>query len=77
MSGERARRTQDHPAWVRHGRAGPRIIDTGLIRADQGRQPMNIDLARWQFAFTSVNRFFFLPVTLGLVFLWGSACCTA
>jgi cytochrome bd ubiquinol oxidase subunit I len=30
---------------------------------------MNIDLARWQFAFTSVNHFFFVPVTIGLAFL--------
>jgi cytochrome bd-type quinol oxidase subunit 1 len=27
------------------------------------------DLARWQFAFTSVNHFFFVPVTIGLAFL--------
>jgi cytochrome bd ubiquinol oxidase subunit I len=26
-------------------------------------------LARWQFAFTSVNHFFFIPVTIGLAFL--------
>ena len=30
---------------------------------------MNIDLARWQFAVTSVNHFFFVPVTIGLAFL--------
>jgi cytochrome bd ubiquinol oxidase subunit I len=30
---------------------------------------MNIDLAQWQFAFTSVNHFFFVPVTIGLAFL--------
>ena len=30
---------------------------------------MNIDLARLQFAFTSVNHFFFVPVTIGLAFL--------
>src|SRR5213078_2461710 len=30
---------------------------------------MNTDLARWQFAFTSVNHFFFVPVTIGLAFL--------
>jgi cytochrome bd ubiquinol oxidase subunit I len=27
------------------------------------------DLARWQFAFTSVNHFLFIPVTIGLAFL--------
>jgi len=27
------------------------------------------DLARWQFAFTSINHFFFVPVTIGLAFL--------
>src|SRR5512142_2145453 len=30
---------------------------------------MNVDLARIQFAFTSVNHFFFVPVTMGLAFL--------
>jgi len=29
---------------------------------------MNVDLARWQFAFTSINHFLFVPVTIGLVF---------
>jgi cytochrome bd-type quinol oxidase subunit 1 len=29
----------------------------------------NVDLARWQFAFTSINHFFFVPVTIGLAFL--------
>jgi cytochrome bd ubiquinol oxidase subunit I len=30
---------------------------------------MNIDLARIQFAFTSINHFPFVPVTMGLAFL--------
>jgi cytochrome bd ubiquinol oxidase subunit I len=30
---------------------------------------MNVVLARWQFAFTSVNHFLFVPVTIGLAFL--------
>ena len=30
---------------------------------------MQETLARWQFAFTSVNHFFFVPVTIGLAFL--------
>jgi cytochrome bd-type quinol oxidase subunit 1 len=30
---------------------------------------MNVDLARWQFAFVTVNHFFFVPVTIGLAFL--------
>jgi cytochrome bd ubiquinol oxidase subunit I len=30
---------------------------------------MNVDLARWQFAFTSINHFLFVPVTIGLAFL--------
>jgi cytochrome bd-type quinol oxidase subunit 1 len=30
---------------------------------------MNVDLARIQFAFTSINHFFFVPVTIGLAFL--------
>ncbi len=27
------------------------------------------DLARWQFAFVTINHFFFVPVTIGLAFL--------
>jgi cytochrome d ubiquinol oxidase subunit I len=30
---------------------------------------MREDLARWQFGFTTVNHFFFIPVTIGLAFL--------
>ena len=30
---------------------------------------MREDLARWQFAFTSINHFLFIPVTIGLAFL--------
>ncbi len=30
---------------------------------------LNVDLARWQFAFTSINHFLFVPVTIGLAFL--------
>jgi cytochrome bd-type quinol oxidase subunit 1 len=30
---------------------------------------MAVDLARWQFALTSINHFFFVPVTIGLAFL--------
>jgi cytochrome d ubiquinol oxidase subunit I len=30
---------------------------------------MNVELARIQFAFTSINHFFFVPVTIGLAFL--------
>ena len=29
---------------------------------------MNVDLARWQFAFVTINHFFFVPVTIGLAF---------
>ena len=29
----------------------------------------NVDLARWQFGFTSVNHFLFIPITIGLAFL--------
>jgi cytochrome bd ubiquinol oxidase subunit I len=29
----------------------------------------NVDLSRWQFAFVSINHFFFVPVTIGLAFL--------
>ena len=30
---------------------------------------MNVDLARIQFAFTTINHFFFVPVTMGLASL--------
>jgi cytochrome bd ubiquinol oxidase subunit I len=30
---------------------------------------VRLDLARWQFAFTTVNHFFFIPITIGLAFL--------
>ncbi len=30
---------------------------------------MTLELARWQFALTSINHFFFVPVTIGLAFL--------
>ena len=30
---------------------------------------MALDLARWQFAFTTINHFFFIPITIGLAFL--------
>ncbi len=30
---------------------------------------MREDLARWQFAFTSINHFLFIPITIGLAFL--------
>jgi len=30
---------------------------------------MNVDLARWQFAFVTINHFFFVPITIGLAFL--------
>src|ERR1700730_16931514 len=34
-----------------------------------GGSRMSLDLARWQFAFTSINHFFFIPITIGLAFL--------
>jgi cytochrome bd ubiquinol oxidase subunit I len=30
---------------------------------------VQLDLARWQFAFTTINHFFFIPITIGLAFL--------
>ena len=30
---------------------------------------MSLDLARWQFAFTYVNHFLFIAITIGLAFL--------
>jgi cytochrome bd ubiquinol oxidase subunit I len=35
----------------------------------RGGWRMNVDLARIQFAFTSINHFFFVPITIGLAFL--------
>ena len=35
----------------------------------RGSPTMNVDLARVQFAFTTINHFFFVPVTIGLAFL--------
>src|SRR5260370_18185161 len=29
----------------------------------------NVDLARWQFAFVTINHLFFVPITIGLAFL--------
>src|SRR6266436_6796149 len=29
----------------------------------------NVDLARWEFAFVTINHFFFVPITIGLAFL--------
>src|SRR5215469_8825697 len=43
--------------------------DQGPTKPSHRRWPMNVDLARIQFAFTSVNHFFFVPVTIGLAFL--------
>ena len=34
-----------------------------------GGSVSTLDLARWPFALTSVNHFFFVPVTIGLAFL--------
>ena len=44
-----------------------RLRDERLTR--RGRPTMANDLARWQFATTSVYHFFFVPVTIGLAFL--------
>ena len=30
---------------------------------------MNVDLARMEFAFVTINHFFFVPITIGLAFL--------
>jgi cytochrome d ubiquinol oxidase subunit I len=38
-------------------------------QSEGGPWPMNVDLARIQFAFTSINHFFFVPITIGLAFL--------
>ena len=51
------------------------VLDPGLPgRAADGhhrreRPTVNLDLARWQFAITSIYHFLFVPVTIGLAFL--------
>ena len=30
---------------------------------------MSLDLTRWQFAFTSINRILFIPITIGLALM--------
>ena len=40
----------------------------GLLRRPKGAR-VRLDLARWQFAFTTINHFFFIPITIGLAFL--------
>src|SRR5262252_2634011 len=43
--------------------------DQGPTEPSHRRWLMNVDLARIQFAFTSINHFLFVPVTIGLAFL--------
>jgi cytochrome bd ubiquinol oxidase subunit I len=43
--------------------------DDDQEQSEGGPWPMNVDLARIQFAFTSINHFFFVPITIGLAFL--------
>src|ERR1700680_1694626 len=38
------------------------------VAATEGSR-MALDPARWQFAFTSINHFLFIPITIGLAFL--------
>ena len=54
-----ARRAAPPPA---RGRAG-------LDRPRRERPTVNVDLARWQFATTSIYHFLFVPITIGLAFL--------
>ena len=35
----------------------------------KGATPVSLDLARWQFASTSIYHFLFVPITIGLAFL--------
>src|SRR5215475_10253321 len=43
--------------------------DQGPTAPSTRRWPMNVDLARIQFAFTTINHFLFVPITIGLAFL--------
>src|SRR5215470_738375 len=45
------------------------IDDQGPTEPSNRRPPMNVDLARIQFAFVTINHFFFVPITIGLAFL--------
>ena len=42
---------------------------TMALKDHARREPMNVDLARIQFAFTTINHFLFVPITMGLAFL--------
>jgi cytochrome d ubiquinol oxidase subunit I len=44
------------------------VIPRRVPGGDSGEMA-NVDLARWQFAFTTINHFLFVPVTIGLAFL--------
>ncbi len=57
---------------VTHSLQSPRPVGdrfTPTPHSGQGRHPVNTDLARWQFATTSIYHFLFVPVTIGLAFL--------
>ena len=60
--------------------AGPSTLSKPTLRLDDRREPgtpvvprtggtMTVDLARWQFAITTVYHFLFVPLTIGLSFL--------
>src|SRR6185312_3688447 len=52
--------------WLALRRAG--VFRSGSLPG-RGEVLVNLDLARWQFAFVTINHFFFVPVTIGLAFL--------
>src|SRR6516165_5282938 len=60
-----------HPARVVQVTTGLGMVGDrgGSSPAIRGQRMDKLDLARWQFAATSINHFFFVPVTIGLAFL--------
>ena len=39
-------------------------MGSGEASSPRGWPVMDVDLARWQFAFTSINHFLFVPITI-------------
>ncbi len=55
-------------APTRPARGARSVIDDAVVN-EGSDDPVSLDLARWQFASTSIYHFLFVPVTIGLAFL--------
>src|ERR1700735_4903510 len=49
--------------------SGPPLPGASRPSSMKGATPVSLDLARWQFASTSIYHFLFVPITIGLAFL--------